>query len=190
MKNLLTKILAIVAISSITLMANPSSKPTFDLVDTNNQHIKITSIKNGLHVDGADGKVVFIEFFGYKCPPCLKTIPHFINLKNKYKDKLEIISIEVPMNLPAMYAPSIRGKELKQFADKKGINYHLISDENAGMFTNYIAQGTQWEGGIPFLLILDTKGKAQVAQVGLIPQNVLEQVIDKLLYNKPLPKVK
>jgi len=77
-------------------------------------------------------------------------------------------------------------KQLQAFAKQKGINYHTVSDTNTGIFTNYIAQRTQWEGVIPFLIILDQKGNAQVLQVGLIPQNVLENVIDKLLYNKPL----
>jgi thiol-disulfide isomerase/thioredoxin len=162
--------------SSLAL-AKQQEKPIFDLVDTNNQHIKIEHIDEGLHIIGAEGKVVFIEFFGYRCPPCLRTIPHFINLKNKYKDKLEIISIEVQ---------GLDQKQLQAFAKQKGINYHTVSDTNTGIFTNYIAQRTQWEGVIPFLIILDQKGNAQVLQVGLIPQNVLENVIDKLLYNKPL----
>jgi thiol-disulfide isomerase/thioredoxin len=181
MKNLLTKILAIVAISSISLVANPAKRPTFDIIDTNNQHIIIHDSDNGLKVEGAEGKVVFVEFFGHKCPPCLKTIPHFINLKNKYKDKLEIIAVEVQ---------GLNHTQLQQFAKQKGINYHVVSDEKAGMFTNYIAQRTQWQGSIPFLLILDKEGNAQVIQVGLIPQNVLENVMDKLLYNKPLKPAK
>jgi len=102
-------------------------------------------------------------------------------LKNKYKDKLEIIAVEVQ---------GLNHTQLQQFAKQKGINYHVVSDEKAGMFTNYIAQRTQWQGSIPFLLILDKEGNAQVIQVGLIPQNVLENVMDKLLYNKPLKPAK
>ena len=179
MKNII-KILLIFSFTSIGWAAS-SNQPVFDIVDTNNQHIKIVGTDSGLQVVGAKDKVVFIEFFGHRCPPCLKTIPHFIHLKEKYKDKLEIVAIEVQ---------GLNHKQLQKFAKDKGINYHAISDEKAGMFTNYIAQRTQWNGGIPFLLILDTKGNAQVIQVGLIPQKVLEQVIDKLLYNKPLTPVK
>ena len=160
---------------TLSLLNAKANQPIFDIVDTNNQHIKIQGSDNGLNVIGAEGKVVFIEFFGHRCPPCLKTIPHLIDIKNKYKDKVEIIAIEVQ---------GLNHKQLQSFAKQKGINYHAISDEDTGMFTNYIAQRTQWQGSIPFTLILDTKGEAQVIQVGLIPQHVLETVIEKLTTKK------
>ena len=179
MKNVFIKLIMLLSLVSVLSYAS-NNQPIFDIIDTNNQHIKIKGTDNGLEVIGDEGKVVFVEFFGHRCPPCLKTIPHFIHLKNKYKDKLEIIAIEVQ---------GLSHTQLQKFAKQKGINYHVVSDEKAGMFTNYIAQRTQWQGGIPFLLILDTKGNAQVIQVGMIPQHVLENVMDKLLFNKPLKPV-
>ena len=176
MKRLIFMVLTVVSLSSLAV-ATSTQQPIFDIVDTNNQHIKIKGTNDGLQVIGAENKVVFVEFFGHRCPPCLRTIPHFIHLKDKYKDNIEIIAVEVQ---------GLSHTQLQKFAKQKGINYHVISDEKAGMFTNYIAQRTQWQGSIPFLLILDKQGNAQVIQVGLIPQNVLENVMDKLLYNKPL----
>jgi len=162
--------LVVISLASMLVAQNKPIK-AFDLVDTNGKDIKVIPLDSGLQVVGAEGKVVIIEFFGHRCPPCLKTIPHLIAVKNKYKDKLEIIAVEVQ---------GLNNDQLKVFAKSKGINYHTVSDEKAGIFTNYIAQAAKWQGSIPFMLVLDTKGQAQYIQTGLIPQYVLDKAIGEL----------
>ena len=177
MKHIL-KVIMFLSLTSITWATQ--NQFIFDIIDTNNTHIKIKGMGAKLDITGAKDKVVFIEFFGYRCPPCLRTIPHFINLKNKYKDKIEIIAIEVQ---------GLNHTQLQNFTKQKGINYHTVSDEKAGIFTNYIAQITEWSGSIPLLLVIDKQGNIQAVQVGLVAQNILENVIENLLYNKPLKPI-
>jgi len=172
------KLLLILILVVPTIFAQNVQQPSFDIVDTNNNHIQIKGTNDGLDIAGAKGKIVFLEFFGYRCPPCLKSIPHLIDLKNKYKDKVEIIAIEVQ---------GLSHSQLQAFAKSKGINYHAISDEKSGIFTNYIAQRAKWQGSIPFTLVIDTNGDVQYIQAGLIPKKVLFEITE-LLLNKIVPK--
>jgi thiol-disulfide isomerase/thioredoxin len=65
------------------------------MTDVTGKTYKVTGTQNGLSIEGLESKVVFLEFFGHKCPPCLASIPHLIKLQEKHKDKLAIVAIEV-----------------------------------------------------------------------------------------------
>jgi len=143
--------------------------------------ITVTTVKNktlniigtdvGLNIKEYQDKVVFLEFFGHRCPPCIKSIPHYIKLQEKYKDKLAIVAIEVQ---------GLNNTALKKFVEEKGINYAAISQEKAGSLVPYISKRAQWEGAIPFLIVLDPKGEVQLVQAGMLPETTLEKLILKL----------
>ena len=141
------------------------------MTTTDGKTLHMTGTETGLVFEEFKGKIVFLEFFGHRCPPCLASISHYENLQSKYKDKLAIIAVEVQ---------GFNDKQLKDFVKEKGINYITISQEKAGDLIPYISARAQWQGGIPFLLILDQKGNVQVAQAGMLPEEALENVIKKL----------
>jgi len=131
--------------------------------------IQVKGTDNGLDFPQYKGKVVFLEFWGTHCPPCLASIPHYVDMIKKYKGKLAMLGIEV------QNTPKVR---LKAFAENKGINYDVVAYQDAGYFVDYIAKRAGWKGSIPFLLILDPQGKVITMQVGMLPQNVLEKVVN------------
>ena len=145
--------------------------PQMSITDIKGVTHQITGTEQGLKIKGLEGKIVFLEFFGHRCPPCLKSIPHLIKLQEKHKDKLVIIAIEVQ---------GFDNKALAQFAKEKGMNYIVVADEKAGNFTNYIGQRAEWRGSIPFLVALDTKGAVQFVQAGMLPESSLEDLINQL----------
>ena len=145
--------------------------PQMSITDIKGVTHQITGTEQGLKIKGLEGKIVFLEFFGHRCPPCLKSIPHLIKLQEKHKDKLAIIAIEVQ---------GFNNKQLTDFAKEKGMNYIVVSDEKAGSFTNYIGQRAEWRGSIPFLVALDTKGAVQFVQAGMLPESSLEELINQL----------
>ncbi len=170
MKKLLILLLTIFSINTF-LQADAAKTPVLKIKDINGTTYTIKGTSEGLDIDGMKGKVVFLEFFGHQCPPCLASIPHLINLQKKYKDKLAIIGIEVQ---------GYNSDQLKAFAKQKGINYSVVSNQDAGNFVDYIAQRAQWRGSIPFLVAMDTKGNVQLIQEGMLPEASLEKLVDQL----------
>ena len=164
-------VLSIFMLLSLTLFSQASTQPVMKLTDINGVTHKVVGTDEGLKIKGLEGKIVFLEFFGHKCPPCLASIPHMIDLQKKYKDKLAVIAIEVQ---------GLSNAQLQQFAKKKGMNYIVVADEKAGNFTNYIGQRAQWRGSIPFLVALDKKGNVQFIQAGMLPEASLEELIKQI----------
>jgi thiol-disulfide isomerase/thioredoxin len=152
-----------------TLQAAKADRFTLETLDGKN--LRITGLENGFDLQKYRGKIVFLEFWGTQCPPCLISIPHYIDLQKKYKDRLAIVSIEV-QGAPKEY--------LRRFVAAKGINYTVIPYENARNFVQYVQMRTGWEGAIPYLVILDQEGGYVTGQVGMLSQNALEGVIDEL----------
>ena len=168
MRKILTSALLIF---SLFTYIQASEQPQMSITDIKGVTHQITGTEEGLKIKGLEGKIVFLEFFGHRCPPCLKSIPHLIKLQEKHKDKLAIVAIEVQ---------GFNNKELTQFAKEKGMNYIVVADEKAGNFTNYIGQRAEWRGSIPFLVALDAKGAVQFVQAGMIPESSLEELIKQL----------
>jgi thiol-disulfide isomerase/thioredoxin len=147
------------------------SNPIMKVQDTSGKTYTVEGTSNGLIINELKNKIVFVEFFGHNCPPCLKTIPHLKTLQAKYKDRLAIVAIEVQ---------GFSSSELKSFATKNQINYITISQDKGDILVNYIASRAKWSGSIPFLTVVDKKGSVQLLQAGLLPYETLEQTVLKL----------
>lgn len=157
--------------------AAENEKPLAEMTmtDITGKTYDITGTEQGLNIKGLEGKVIFLEFFGHKCPPCLASIPHLIKLQKKHQDKLAIVAIEVQ---------GYSHEQTKKFAKEKGMNYITVSEEKASELVSYIQQRAQWRGSIPFLVALDTKGDVQFVQAGMLPEASLEELISQLSATK------
>lgn len=172
MKKLLTTSLLLLSLLTYTQAAEDKGHLTaMTMTDIKGKTYDVTGTEQGLLIKGLEGKVIFLEFFGHKCPPCLASIPHLVKLQKKYKDSLAIVAIEVQ---------GYNQEKTKKFAKEKGMNYIVVSEEKASELVNYIQQRAQWRGSIPFLVALDTKGDVQFVQAGMLPEASLEELISQL----------
>jgi thiol-disulfide isomerase/thioredoxin len=172
MKKILIGLLALFLQSGLV---HAAEKDYIKLPTIDGKTIHIKGTDNGLDILEYKGKVVFLEFWGTHCPPCLASIPHYVDMIKKYKGKLAMLGIEV------QNTPKVR---LKAFAENKKINYDVVAYQDAGYFVDYIAKRAGWKGSIPFLVILDPEGKVITMQVGMLPQNVLEKVVNDFTKKK------
>ncbi|SFZ98800.1 thioredoxin family protein [hydrothermal vent metagenome] len=167
LKLLVTAVLMFSSISSL----QAADEHKMSMTDIKGKTYKVEGTEQGLKIEGLEGKIVFLEFFGHKCPPCLKTIPHLKKLQAEHKDKLAIVAIEVQ---------GLTNSQLKKFAKKKEMNYTVVADEKAEGIVDYIAQRAEWQGSIPFLVAMDRHGNVQFVQAGMLPESSLEELIKQL----------
>lgn len=176
MRKLLFSAFFLASLLSTSVTAESTTTlPTMSLTDTTGKTYKVQGTEQGLKIEGLEGKVIFLEFFGHQCPPCLASIPHLIKLQEKYKDKLAIISIEVQ---------GYNAQQVAKFAKEKGMNYIVASEVTAPELVSYIQQRAQWRGSIPFLVAMDTEGNVQFVQAGMLPEASLEELIGQLSKDK------
>ena len=172
MKKLFAASFLILSLLTYTQAAeNETPLVEMTMTDIKGKTYDVTGTEQGLNIKGLEGKVIFLEFFGHKCPPCLASIPHLVKLQKKHKDKLAIVAIEVQ---------GYNQEQTKKFAKEKGMNYIVVSEEKASELVSYIQQRAQWRGSIPFLVALDTKGDVQFVQAGMLPEASLEELISQL----------
>jgi len=152
-------------------------KNIFEIVDSEGKTLHIDEVENGISFQEHKDKVVFLIFFGHRCPPCLNEIPELIELQKEKGDKLAIIGMEV-QRLPK--------EQLPAFKSTKKINYTLLSDGTAenSKFVSYIAERAQWTGSIPFLVGISPNGEVNFVHVGGMRKKSLEQVFDQLSKQK------
>ncbi|HHH20279.1 MAG TPA: TlpA family protein disulfide reductase [Campylobacterales bacterium] len=143
----------------------------FNLTTITGETIHIDETQGGLVFHEFRDQVVMFVFFGYRCPPCLAEIPALIDLEEQSPKDLTIIGLEVQ---------GLNQSALQNFAQEKGINYHLIEGQAHREFVNYIIQKANWQGSIPFLLAFDKQGVVKVVHVGGLGAEQFHKIYEQL----------
>lgn len=116
--------------------------PDFSVTTLGGQTIKLSDLK---------GKRVVVDFWATWCPPCVREIPHFIQLFNQTsRDNLVIIGIS-----------DEDVKTLKDFVKKKGVNYPIASAKDLSLPSPYSDIQI-----IPTTFFIDRHGVIQTVAIG------------------------
>ncbi len=139
---------------------------SFSLPDLDGKKVSLDDLK---------GKVIIVDFWGTWCPPCLREIPHFVDLHGQYKDKgLEIIGL----NYNEEGTPEEVKKTIKTFLDKNKVPYRcIVGDEKTQELVPDF-------GGYPTTLFIDRAGKVRLKIEGYHEKEVLEAIVNTLLDEK------
>ena len=113
------------------------------------------------------GKVVLVSFWASWCRPCLEEMPSLVKLKEKYKDNLEILAVDV-------------GEEkatIEKFTGPMNINFPLLQDLDSSTTKN-------WKVYVyPSNYIVDKAGKLVYASKGALDwQDPEIEAVIKALY--------
>jgi thiol-disulfide isomerase/thioredoxin len=140
-------------------MANPKQANwNFKLKDLDGKEVELASFK---------GKVVLLNFWATWCGPCKAEIPGFVELQEKYRDKLTIIG----------YSVDDTAELAKKYAAEYKMNYPILLGE--GREDVQDAYGPIW--GIPASFLIDKDGNVCRKHMGIAPKAVFEKEIVALL---------
>jgi thiol-disulfide isomerase/thioredoxin len=146
---------------SAACMAN--AKPAnwdFKLKDMDGKEVALSSFKD-------QGKVVLLNFWATWCGPCKAEIPGFVELQEKYRDKLTIIG----------YSVDDTAELAKKYAAEYKMNYPILLGE--GREDVQDAYGPIW--GIPASFIISKDGKVCRKHMGIAPKAVFEKELVALM---------
>lgn len=132
------------------VVKNPYVKPVKPLIGAIRPNFNLPDV-NGVmrEISEWDGKIVILNFWATWCMPCLKEIPEFIQLQEKYKEQgLQFIGIALQeadeikpyMMKTAMNYPSLLGMEkVKEVARSFGnrfvvLPYTVVIDRNSKIY--------------------------------------------------------
>jgi thiol-disulfide isomerase/thioredoxin len=149
----------------------------FELKDIKGNVYHITNTEGGMEIKELKGKVVFIAFFGHRCPPCRMEMPGFIKYTQdeEYAKKSTILAVEVQ---------GLKSERLKDFVNNMKINYPVIPGEGNYNFINYVGYRTQWNNTIPFMVVLDQNGTVVNFGNGIVSPEELKSIVDQLSITK------
>jgi len=120
---------------------------------------------NTVRLSDHAGKVILLNFFATWCPPCRKEMPDFNEIAREYKQKVEIIGVNVGREgLP----------KVKSFAERNNLTFSIIADgsEIAGLYGPINA--------IPVTIIIDKEFNIAQKYIGMRPKEVFVSDIEAL----------
>jgi len=130
----------------------------FKFKDLDGKEVELASFK---------GKVVLLNFWATWCGPCKAEIPGFVELQEKYRDKLTIIG----------YSVDDTAELAKKYAAQYKMNYPILLGEGREDLQD--AYGPIW--GIPASFIISKDGAVCRKHMGIAPKAVFEKEIVALL---------
>jgi thiol-disulfide isomerase/thioredoxin len=119
----------------------------------------------GNTVNSADfsGKVVLVDFWATWCPPCRRSIPHLVDLHQKYSDQgFAVVGVSLDTKGP---------EEVAKFAQNFRIPYTIV------MGDRQMAEEWKLGRGIPTAFLVDRKGNVVNTIVGYKELDYYENLI-------------
>lgn len=112
------------------------------------------------------GKVTVVNFWGTWCPPCVEEMPELneLYLKELQPKGVEMVGIAVD-------SPS----NIRDFLQKTSVSYPILM---AGFGGTELAKSLgNTQGGLPFTVILDEKGKVLLTKAGRIQMDTIRNTL-------------
>lgn len=146
----------------IRFVRDPDSAPDLKVKDLDGRELTLQTYK---------GKVVLLNFWATWCGPCRAEIPGLIRIQEAYKDRLQIIGMDVDDN---------DAERLRAFVKDKGINYPVA------MTSVPVRISYGGVSALPTLFVINQEGKMVQKHVGLFDP-ALYEVEARALLNMPIP---
>ena len=144
----------------------------FTLITTDEKLITLKSTEQGLDFEEFKGKkAILVDVFATWCPPCIEEIPILKELREKYKNDFEIVSVLFEKDKPK--------QEILDFIKEHGIEYPVtVGDENFKL-----AKQLGDVKKIPEMFLFTKEGRFVKKFVGKTSKESLEEYINLAIKN-------
>ena len=146
----------------IRFVRDPDPAPDLKTTDVNGNELSLEAYK---------GKVVLLNFWATWCGPCRAEIPSLIRIQEAYKDRLQIIGMDVDDD---------NEERLRAFVKEKGINYPVA------MTSDPVRLAYGGIAALPTMFIINQNSKVVQKHVGLL-HPALYEIEARALLDLPVP---
>ncbi len=145
---------------------------SFNLVTVDDKTISFKTTQIGIDFDNYKGqKAILIDVFATWCPPCIEELPILKEVKEKYKDKFEIVSV--------LFEKDKDKKEILEFISKNQINYPITMGEENFKLAKELGNVQK----IPEMFLFSKDGKFIKKFIGKTSKEELEKYIQIAIEN-------
>jgi thiol-disulfide isomerase/thioredoxin len=136
------------------------------------------ALTNLLKREGENAKPLLINFWATWCDPCREEFPDLIKIDADYRGKIDFITISLDD------LEDINGTVPKFLADMKAeMPAYLLNTDNEEAAIGSVSK--DWQGGLPFTLLLNEKGEIVYSRQGKVIIETLRTEIEKLTISQP-----
>ena len=145
---------------------------SFNLVTVDDKTISFKTTQAGIDFDNYKGqKAILIDVFATWCPPCIEELPILKEVKDKYKDKFEIVSV--------LFEQDKDKKEILEFISKNQINYPITIGEENFKLAKELGNVQK----VPEMFLFSKDGKFIKKFIGKTSKEELEKYIQMAIEN-------
>jgi thiol-disulfide isomerase/thioredoxin len=145
----------------IRFVSDPDPAPDFKAKDLDGKDLSLEASK---------GKVILLNFWATWCGPCRAEIPSLIELQTKYKDRLQIIGMDVDDD---------DEDTVREVVKSERINYPVT------LATLQVRMAYGGIGALPTVFVINPEGRVVQKHVGLFNPALYETEVRALL-NMPI----
>jgi thiol-disulfide isomerase/thioredoxin len=113
------------------------------------------------------GKILVVNFWASWCPPCIREIPGFVRLQEKYAEQVQFVGIALDQKAP-----------VQAFVERTKMNYPVLISEREGISLSKELGNKR--GGLPFTVVIDVTGAIVSRHLGELSETKLEALIQQL----------
>jgi peroxiredoxin len=140
--------------------------PAFTLRDVAGKNVTLS---------GKQQQVVLLDFWATECGGCVREMPGFMDLAQKYKTKgLTVVGVSVDILYEDLKSPEEAWRKVTPFVQTHKVNYQILMGDDQ-VNKQYDIQA------LPLTYLIDTRGRIAATYIGVVDIGNVETNIQTLL---------